>query len=68
MSVTQKLCRPSHPVRDSKPELSTQSHESAVRAGQAYTELLILSDGRILAHNLTPEMALVLKELHEPAN
>ena len=27
-------------------------------------EILILADGRILAHNLTPEMAAVLKKLN----
>ncbi len=36
------------------------SHETP-----ASTDLLILSDGTILAHNLTPEMALVLKRLNE---
>ncbi len=31
------------------------------------TELLILPDGRILAHNITPEMAALLAEL-DPQN
>ncbi len=30
----------------------------------ASAELLILPDGRILAHNLTPEVAAVLRELN----
>ena len=29
-----------------------------------YSEVLILSDGRILAHSITPEMASVLSELN----
>jgi hypothetical protein len=31
------------------------------------SELLILSDGRILAHNITPEVAVVLSQL-DPGN
>ena len=33
----------------------------------AIAELLILPDGRILAHNITPEMAALLSEL-DPKN
>lgn len=32
-----------------------------------FTELLLLPDGRILAHNITPQMAAVLSEL-DPQN
>lgn len=39
--------------------------ESSPHQTPASTDLLILSDGTILAHNLTPEMASLLKRLNE---
>ena len=35
--------------------------------GQSSAELLILADGRILAHNITPALARILSEL-DPAD
>jgi len=35
------------------------------RGEELSTDLLILTDGTVLAHNLTPEMADVLKQVHE---
>jgi len=41
-------------------------HVSEPNLSQADTseEILILTDGRILAHNLTPDLAAVLRELN----
>jgi hypothetical protein len=33
---------------------------------ETYTELLLLPDGRVMVHNLTPAMADLLKELDRP--
>jgi hypothetical protein len=45
-----------------KPTIET-SESNAARAGTS-EEILILTDGRILAHNLTPVMAAVLRQLN----
>ncbi len=41
---------------------STASHENP--KADAVTEFLILPDGRLLVHNLTPTMAALLSELN----
>lgn len=42
--------------------MSAKRRQSKLGAGR-HSDLLILADGRILAHNLTPAMARVLAEL-----
>lgn len=43
------------------------ANKSAALAGEPTSEVLILPDGRILAHNISPVMARVLAEL-DPAD
>jgi len=39
------------------------SRESSNGGAESHTQLLLLPDGRILAHNLTPAMAQILQQL-----
>lgn len=39
------------------------NYTATLESGQSSAELLILPDGRILAHNITPALAAVLAEL-----
>jgi hypothetical protein len=41
-----------------------KSETTRVQPAPAIAELLVLSDGRILAHHLTPELARLLRELN----
>lgn len=43
------------------------NYKATVEDGQSSTELLILPDGRVLAHNISPAMAAVLARL-DPGN
>lgn len=43
------------------------NYAATVEDGQSSSELLILPDGHILAHNITPAMAALLSEI-EPQN
>lgn len=43
------------------------NYAATLQDGQSSGELLILPDGRILAHNITPALAQLLSEL-DPAN
>ncbi len=43
------------------------NYAAKVEDGESSGELLILPDGRILAHNISPEMAAVLTEI-DPGN
>jgi hypothetical protein len=51
------------PIRETIPVQQALA-DSAVRAPANTNELLLLPDGRVLVHNLTPEMARVLAELN----
>ena len=41
-----------------------QNENSSVAKAELMSELLIMPDGKIYAHNLTPEMAAILSELN----
>jgi len=43
---------------------SNQRPTTAATSPELHSELLLLSDGRILVHNLTQPMALMLRELN----
>ncbi len=45
-------------------KLKINRRQEEVVRNTSSQELLILTDGRVLAHNLTPAMAAVLRELH----
>ncbi len=42
---------------------ASSNYAATLGVGQSSAELLILPDGRILAHNITPALAAVLAEL-----
>lgn len=57
--------KPSRPPQISKPPRREHPTRQRNRGTHAATDLLILSDGTVLAHNLTPELGALLKRLNE---
>ncbi len=47
-----------------KPQLTKKTRKIESRKTDAVSEILILADGKIFAHNITPAMARVLSELN----
>ena len=64
-----RLAQPQHGrVEKGKPQLGSEQSIAAAAAETAalresHTQLLLLPDGRVLAHNLTPAMAELLQQL-----
>jgi hypothetical protein len=46
------------------PAATPSNYAATVEEGRSSAEILILPDGRILAHNITPAVAAVLAELN----